>query len=203
MAARLQYASLVAVYLEADRLRSTTTTINTAMTVQEHQPLPTLAGRIKELLYGSLLLSVAIAAISFVNLGRLSVFMAPVAFFLTAIHHLILLHLVRGNRMNETETGTTKTNLVATSYKASIITCWILVLLWVVVVLAVIIISVMVVSANQYETWERLAGYFEIPVEVAEICLLVALALKFRKQRRRTLAELSMDKRTYSSTPRV
>jgi cell division protein FtsW (lipid II flippase) len=96
--------------------------------------------------------------------------------------------------MNTTET--TKIALTPTSYKASIITCWILIFLWVVVVLAVVIISVMVVSTNAYETWERLAGYLEIPFEVAEICVLMVLAFKCRKQRQRTLAELSVDRRT-------
>jgi len=165
------------------------------MTVQEHQPSSTLTGQIKELLFISLLLSVAIAAVSLVNLGRLSVFIAPIAFFLTAIHHSILLHLVRRQRTNETETETSKVTLARTSYKANIIVCWILILLWVVVVLVVVIISVMVMSGEAYETWERLAGYFEIPLEVAEICVLVVLAFKCRKQRRRTLAELSADKR--------
>ena len=89
-----------------------------------------------------------------------------------------------------------KIALAPTSYKASIITCWTLVLLWVVVVLAVVIISVMVVSTNTYETWERLAGYFEILLEVAEICVLVVLAFKCGKQRSRTLGCLSVDKRS-------
>jgi len=171
------------------------------MTVDEHHPLDALTGQITQLLYGSIVLSAAVAAVSLVNLGRLSVFMAPIAFFLTVFHHSILLYRIHRTRNNETET--TKIALAPTSYKASIIACWILIFLWVIVVVAVVIISVMVVSTNAYETWERLAGYLEIPFEVAEICVLVVLAFKCRKQRRRTLAELSVDKRNHSSTTAV
>jgi len=167
----------------------------------EHHPLSALTGQITQLLYASIILSAAVTAVSLVNLGRLSVFMAPIAFLLTVVHHSILLHLIRRARKNETET--TKIALAPTSYKATLIACWILIVLWVVVVLAVVIISVMVVTTNAYETWERLAGYLEIPFEVAEICVLVVLAFKCRKQRRRTLAELSVDKRNYSSTTAV
>jgi len=171
------------------------------MTLTEGHPLSALSEQITHLLYGSLVLSAAVTAVSLVNLGRLSVFMAPIAFILTVIHHSILLRLIRRARVNETET--TKISLAPTSYKASIVACWVLIFLWVVVVLAVIIISVMVVTTNTYETWERLAGYLEIPFEVAEICLLMVLAFKCRKQRRRTLGELSVDKRNHSSTTAV
>jgi len=171
------------------------------MTVEEHHVLSALAGQITQLLYGSIILSASVAAVSLVNLGRLSVFMAPIAFFLTVVHHSILLYLIHRTRKNKTET--TKIALAPTSYKASIIINWILIFLWVVVVLAVVIISVMVVTKDAYETWERLAGYLEIPFEVAEICVLMVLAFKCRKQRRRTLAELSVDKRNYSSTTAV
>jgi len=160
-----------------------------------------LAGQIQQLLYGSIILSAAVTAVSLVNLGRLSVFMAPIAFLFTAIHHWILLYLTRRARTNEAEP--TKIILASTSYKGSIIALWILILLWVVVVLAVVIISVMVVSANKFETWERLAGYLEIPFEVVEICVLVVLAFKCMKQRQRTLADISVDKRSYSSSTAV
>jgi len=166
------------------------------MTVKDYHPESTLSGQITQLLYGSLILSTAVTAVSLVNLGRLSVFMAPIAFFLTIIHHSILLRLTRRARMNATET---KIALAPTSYKANIIASCILIFLWVVVVLAVVIISVMVVT-NAYETWERLAGYLEIPFEVAEICVLIVLTFKCRKQRQRTLGELSVDRRDYSST---
>jgi len=152
-----------------------------------NQTLSTLAGQIKDLLYASLFLSAILTTVSLVNLGRLSVFIAPIAFFLTSIHHSTLLYLLHRQRMDETET--TKIKLAPTSYKASIVVCWILILLWIVVVLAVVFISVTVVST--YEAWERLAGYFEIPLEVVEACVLVVLAFKCKKQRRRTLAELS------------
>jgi hypothetical protein len=164
----------------------------------EHQSLSALAGQIKQLLIGSIILSAAVTALSLVNLGRLSVFMAPIAFLLTVIHHIILLHLLRRAQKDKSEA--TNVALAPTSCKTSIIACWILILVWIVVVLAVVIISVMVVSTNGYETWERLAGYFEIPFEVAEICVLVVLAFKCRKQRRKTLAELSVDKKNHSST---
>jgi len=161
-------------------------------------PDSVLSSQITQLLYGSLILSAAVAAVSLVNLGRLSVFMAPIAFFLTIIHHSILLRLTRRARMNATESA--KITLAPTSYKANIIVCWIIIFLWIIVVLAVVIISVMVVSTNAYETWERLAGYLEIPFEVAEICVLMVLTFKCRKQRGKTLAELSVDRRDYSST---
>ena len=171
------------------------------MTVQDHQYMSVLSRQIKELLYVSLLLSAVIATLSFVNLGRLSVFMAPVAFFLTAIHHATILRLLRREPIDETKTESTKkVTLAPTSYKAGIFACWVLIVLWVVVVLSVVIISVMVVTAERYETWERLAGYFEIPLEVAEIALLVVLAFKCRKQRRKTLANMPEDKQDHAST---
>ena len=180
-----------------------------SMTVQDHQSMSVLSGQIRDLLYASLILSAVIALLSFVNLGRLSVFMAPIVFFLTAIHHATILRLLRREPIDETEPETEtetetesnkKVTLAPTSYKAGIFACWVLIVLWVVVVLSVVIISVMVVTTEAYETWERLAGYFEIPFEVAEICLLVVLAFKCRKQRRRALANMPGDKQDHAST---
>lgn len=44
-------------------------------------------------------------------------------------------------------------------------------------------------SSGQFEDWERLAGYIELPFVVAEVGLLVILALKCRKQRRGSIVE--------------
>ena len=161
------------------------------MAVKENNPFSALASQIQQFLWASILLSVAVAAVSLVNMGRLSVFIAPIAFMFTLLHHSILLGLIRRDKKKDSDT--LKDTLAPTSLKSSIILLWLLILLWVVAVLAVIFVSVSIMSMKEYEGWERFAGYLEIPFEVAEVCVLVILAFKCRKQRRNTLIEPSVD----------
>jgi len=161
------------------------------MAVKENHPFSALTGQIEKLLWASIILSVAVAAVSLVNMGRLSLFIAPISFMCTLSHHSILLGLIHRDRKKDPDA--LKDTLAPTSYKWSIILLWILILLWVIAVLAVVFVSVSIMSTNEYEVWERLAGYLEIPFEVAEVCVLVVLALKCRKQRRKTLTEPSVD----------
>ncbi|KIM39070.1 hypothetical protein M413DRAFT_447424 [Hebeloma cylindrosporum] len=156
------------------------------MTAAENHPFSALSRQIDQFLWASILLASAVTAISLINMGRLSVFTAPSMFLITVAHHIIFLRLASRDRKKPTHAleGT----LAPTASKANIILLWILIAFWVIVVMIIIIVSVLVMSSmNQYEGWERLAGYLEIPFVVAEIALLIVLALKCRKQRRRTI----------------
>jgi len=113
--------------------------------------------------------------------------MAPIIFGFTLLHHSILLGLLSRDRKKTTES--LKGTLAPTAKKASIIFMWILAGLWCIVVLAVIIVSVLIMTMNDFEAWEKLAGMVEIPIEVAEICLLIVLAVKCKKQRRNTMIQ--------------
>jgi len=42
---------------------------------------------------------------------------------------------------------------------------------------------------NAMEGWERLAGYIELPMAVAEIFILVVIAMKCSKQRKDTIIQ--------------
>jgi uncharacterized membrane protein len=162
------------------------------MTVTENHPFSALSRQIDQFLWSSVILISAIAAVSLVNMGRLSLFVAPSMFLITLAHHLVILRLASRDRKKPTNAlaGT----LAPTASKANIIILWFLVALWIIVVCVIIIVSVLIMSMNQYEGWERLAGYLEIPLVVAEIALLITLALKCRKQRRRTVvAPVSVD----------
>jgi magnesium-transporting ATPase (P-type) len=155
------------------------------MTVAENHPFSALSRQIDQFLWSSIILASAVVAVSLMNLGRLSLFTAPSIFLITLAHHLIILRLASRNRKKPTDAlpGT----LAPTASKANIILLWLLVLLWVIVVLIIIFVSVQIMSMNNYEGWERLAGYLEIPLVVAEIALLIILALKCKKQRQRTV----------------
>jgi len=155
------------------------------MTVTENHPFSALSRQIDQFLWSSVILVSAIATISLMNMGRLSLFIAPSMFLITLTHHLVILRLASRDRKKPSDAlvGT----LAPTARKANIILLWLLVVLWIVVVLVIIIVSVLVMSMNDYEGWERLAGYIELPLVVAEVALLIILALKCRKQRRRTV----------------
>jgi len=155
------------------------------MTVAENHPFSALSRQIDQFLWSSVILASAVAAVSLINMGRLSLFMVPSMFLITLAQHLIILRLTSRNRKKPTDAlaGT----LAPTATKANIILLWILVVVWIIVVFVIIIVSVLIMSMNDYEGWERLAGYIEIPLVVAEIALLITLALKCRKQRRRTM----------------
>ena len=161
------------------------------MAAKENNPFSALTGQIQQLLWASILLSVAVAAVSLVNMGRLSLFIAPIAFMFTLLHHSILLRLIHRDKKKDPDA--LKDSLSPTSCKWSIVLLWLLILLWVIAILAVVFVSVSIMSMKDYEGWERFAGYLEIPFEVAEVSVLIVLAFKCRKQRRKTLIEPSVD----------
>lgn len=171
------------------------------MTVVENNPFSALTGQIEQLLWASIICSAAAATISLINMGRLSLFIAPIVFIFTLIHHSVLLSIMNKDRKKEPEA--LKGTLAPTASKASIILCWLLAALWCLVVVIVIIISVMIMAMNDYEGWERFAACLEVPFQVAEVCLLVVLAFKCRKQRRRTFVQPSVDWQNYRSTTTV
>jgi uncharacterized membrane protein len=168
------------------------------MTLAENHPFSALTGQIEQLLWASIICSAAVATIALINMGRLSLFIAPIAFIFTLTHHSVLLTLLNKDRKKEPDA--LKGTLAPTAHKASIILCWLLAGLWCLVIVIVIIISVIIMGMNDYEGWERFAAYLEIPFQVAEICLLVVLAFKCRKQRRRTFIQPSVDWQNYQST---
>lgn len=155
------------------------------MTVAENHPFSALSRQIDQFLRSSILLATAVTAVSLVNMGRISLFTAPSVFLFTILHHTVFLRLASRDRKKPT--STLEGTLAPTASKANIILLWIIIVLWIIVVLIIIVVSVMVMSTNQYEGWERFAGYLELPFVVAEIALLIVLALKCRKQRRRTI----------------
>ncbi|KAF9556333.1 hypothetical protein CPC08DRAFT_96517 [Agrocybe pediades] len=153
----------------------------------ENHPFSKLAKQIDNLLWASVILSTAIAALSLMNMGRLSLFMGPVMFMLTLLHNFVLLSLASRNRKIPSESLTNK--IPPTATKANIVITWLLAALWTVVVLLIIVVSVIIMASDRFEAWERLAGYIELPFVGAEVALLVVLALKCRKQRRSSIIE--------------
>ncbi|PPQ69225.1 hypothetical protein CVT25_006942 [Psilocybe cyanescens] len=157
------------------------------MTIVENHPFSKLARQIDQYLWASVILSSAVAAVSLINMGRLSLFVGPIMFMFTLAHNFTLLGLAsRDRRKPSAELAGT---LAPTASKLNIILCWALAALWSVVVLMIIIMSVLIMSMNQFEGWERLAGYIELPMVVAEVCLLVVIAMKCRTQRRRSMIQ--------------
>jgi ABC-type sulfate transport system permease subunit len=155
------------------------------MTLTENHPFSALARQIDQFLWASILLASAVTAVSLINLGRVSLFMAPSMFLVTLTHHILFLRLASRDRKKST--NALEGTLAPTASKANIILLWLVIALWIIVGLIIIVVSAFIMSANNYEGWERLAGYLELPFVVAEIALLVALALKCRKQRRTTI----------------
>jgi len=158
------------------------------MTVIENHPFSKLARQIDQYLWASVILTSAIAAVSLMNMGRLSLFMAPIMFLITLAHNFTLLGLSSRDRKKSTDK--LNNTLAPTSSKANILICWILAGLWFITVLIIIITSVIIMGMkNQFEDWERLAGYIELPIVVAEIFLLVVIANKCKKQRKNTIIQ--------------
>jgi len=157
------------------------------MTVIENHPFSKLARQIDQYLWASVILTSAVACVSLMNMGRLSLFMAPVMFIITLAHNFTLLGLASRDRKKPS--NALANTLAPTSSKINIIACWLLAALWSVVVFIIIIASVLIMGMNEFEGWERLAGYIELPMVVAEIFLLVVIAMKCKTQRRRTMIE--------------
>jgi hypothetical protein len=155
------------------------------MTVIENHPFSALSRKIDQFLWASILLASAATAVSLMNMGRVSLFMVPSMFLVTVVHHIVFLRL--SSRDRKKPTNALEGTLAPTASKANIILLWIIIASWIIVALVIIIVSAFIMSGSQYEGWERLAGYLELPFVVAEIALLVVLALKCRKQRRTTI----------------
>src|SRR6266567_7454607 len=103
------------------------------MTVTENHPFSALSRQIDQFLWASIILVSAIATISLMNMGRLSLFVAPCMFLITLAHHLFILRLASRDRKKPTDAlaGT----LAPTAGKANIILLWLLAFLWIIVVL--------------------------------------------------------------------
>jgi len=158
------------------------------MTVTENHPFSKLARQIDQYLWASVILTSAVAATSLINMGRLSLFMAPVMFMITLAHNFTLLGLASRDRKKPTDK--LANTLAPTASKANIIICWVLAGLWCLTVLIIIIMSVIISGMRDaFEGWERLAGYIELPMVVAEICMLVVIATKCSKQRKSTIIQ--------------
>jgi len=157
------------------------------MTVIENHPFSKLARQIDQYLWTSVILTSAVAAVSLMNMGRLSLFVAPCMFMITLAHNFTLLGLASRDRKRSSDKLTN--TLAPSSTKANIVICWILAGFWSLTVIIIIIMSVIIMGMNEFEDWERLAGYIELPLVVAEIFLLVVIAKKCSKQRKNTIIQ--------------
>jgi len=155
------------------------------MTIIENHPFSKLARQIDQYLWASVILTSAVAAVSLMNMGRLSMFVAPCMFMITLAHNFTLLGLASRDRKKPSDK--LNNTLAPTSTKANIVICWVLVGFWSLTVVIIIIMSVIIMGMNEFEDWERLAGYIELPMVVAEIFLLVVIARKCLKQRKNTI----------------
>jgi hypothetical protein len=157
------------------------------MTIIENHPFSKLARQIDQYLWASVILTSAVAAVSLMNMGRLSMFVAPCMFMITLAHNFTLLGLASQDRKKSSDK--LNNTLAPTSTKANIVICWVLVGLWSLTVVIIIIVSVIIMGMNEFEDWERLAGYIELPMVVAEIFLLVVIARKCVKQRKTSIIQ--------------
>ncbi|KAH9487263.1 hypothetical protein JR316_0001333 [Psilocybe cubensis] len=157
-----------------------------SITVENH-PFSKLARQIEQYLWASVVLSSASATVSLINMGRLSCFVGPITFLFTLAHNFTLLALAARDRRRPPSAlhGT----MAPTASRAAIVLCWLLVALWSVVVLMIIIMGALIMGMGQFEGWERLAGYVELPMVVAEVFLLVVIAVKCKTQRKRSIIQ--------------
>jgi hypothetical protein len=156
------------------------------MTVfKENHPFSSLSRQIDYFLWTSVILSCAVTSVALMNMGRLSLFIVPILFMITLTFTFTLLVLTSRDRKKSPEE--LKGTLAPTSSKVCIAICWILIALWSLSAFIIVIISL--VMMKEFEVWERLAGYVELPLVVAEIFLLVVIVLKCKLQRRRTIIE--------------
>jgi len=153
----------------------------------ENNPFSALTLQIEQFLWASVILASFIAAVSLVNMGRLSLFIAPCMFLITLAQNLSLIGLVSRDRKKSP--AQLENTLAPTASRLAIISFWVLAAFWVLAVVVIVIVSVLIMAMDQFEGWERLAGYIELPLVVAEICLLVILATKCAKQRRNTIIQ--------------
>jgi len=157
------------------------------MTVIENHPFSKLARQIDQYLWTSVILTSAVAAVSLMNMGRLSLFMVPCMFMITLAHNFTLLGLSSRDRKRSSDK--LNNTLAPTSTKANIVICWVLAGFWSLTVVIIIIMSVLILGMNEFEDWERLAGYIELPMVVAEIFLLVVIGKKCSTQRKNTIIQ--------------
>jgi len=154
----------------------------------ENHPFSKRARHIDQWLWTSILLTVAITAVSLVNLGRISIFIGPSLFLITLTHHAVVLWLVSRDRQRSKINPDCLRNTTApTATKANVFICWLFAFLWLLIVCIVLIVSVVVMHQEHVEAWERFAGYAEIPLECAEIGVLGYIAIRCEQQRKETV----------------
>jgi len=167
------------------------------MPLIENHPFSALSHQIDLLLWGSISLSLAISVASLLNLGRLSLLSAPILALLTAASNGVLLFHTHRERLHSSaganpdldrdlsrDTTATKDTLTVPARTASIALCWLLAALWVVVAGIIMVVETLLAVMGQFEGWQMLVGYVELPLVGMEAALLVVLAVKCAKQRR-------------------
>jgi len=164
------------------------------MPVIENHPFSALSHQIDLLLWGSVSLSLAISIASLLNLGRLSLLSAPILASLTAIHNGVLLVHTHRERLQSTaganpdlDRDLNKDAVVKLTVPActeSIAFSWLLAALWVVVAGIIMVVETLLAIMGEFEGWQMLVGYVELPLVGMEAALLVVLSLKCAKQRR-------------------
>jgi hypothetical protein len=165
------------------------------MPLIENHPFSALSHQIDLLLWGSISLSLAISVASLLNLGRLSLLSAPILAFLTAISNGIFLFYTHRERLRSTAGANpdldrdlldrdAAAKLTVPARTESIALCWLLAALWVVVAGIIMAVETLLAVMGQFEGWQMLVGYVELPLVGMEAALLGVLAMKCAKQRR-------------------
>jgi hypothetical protein len=164
------------------------------MPIIENHPFSALSHQIDLLLWGSVSFSLAISVASLLNLGRLSLLSAPILAFLTAIFNGVLLYRTHRERLQSSAGANPDLDrdlnrdavvkLTVPARTESITLCWLLAALWVVVAGVIMVVETLLAIMGQFEGWQMLVGYVELPLVGMEAALLVVLALKCKKQRR-------------------
>jgi len=164
------------------------------MPLIENHPFSALSHQIDLLLWGSISLSLAISVTSLLNLGRLSLLSAPILAFLTAVSNGVFLFHTHRERQRSTAganpdldrdlSNTTAVKVTLPARRESIALCWLLAALWAVVAGIIMVVETLLAVMGQFEGWQMLVGYVELPLVGMEMALLAVLALKCAKQRR-------------------
>ncbi|PPQ98055.1 hypothetical protein CVT26_003282 [Gymnopilus dilepis] len=170
--------------------------------MMQNNPHSKLQRQIDQFLWTSVIFTSAVAAVSLMNMGRLSLFIVPCLFMITLAHNFTFLALASRDRRKSSDklAGT----LAPTASKLNIIFCWVLVGFWALTVLIIMITSVLIMGNGTMEGWEKLAGYFEVAMVVGEIVLMGIIAKKCMTQRKHTIiGPEHVDWQQYGGPPPV
>lgn len=157
------------------------------MTMMQNNPYSKLQRQIDQFLWASVIFTSAVAAVSLMNMGRLSLFIVPCLFMITLAHNFTFLALASRDRRKSSDK--LANTLAPTASKLNIVFCWVLAGFWSLTILIIIITSVLLMGSNMFEAWERFAGYIELAMVVGEIVLMVIIAKKCMTQRKHTIIQ--------------